>query len=413
MKFTIATLFRGQKEVTGNQTNKMNVTPAITDYGDPSSKRQGETYANWGKRICATTSGSDVALGAFLGNVYNYIKREQLEDEAYQAQQKRKIESEIQKHNNDKDFAEDTIRSKENAIEENNDTINAKQNEKMRLRQEGKKKNKSYVLQRAIGLVILIPLTIYLFFFYSSTFYSAFFTDPGDVTTASSAMFNPEAFKLAWNHSFWTLFLILVFPIIFLGLGFGLHNYSKTKGAGKFLKMAAIVTVTFLFDCILAYKIGDSLHEWQFLNGIIDEKAYPVSEAVKDVNTWAVIFCGFIAYIIWGVVFDQTMDAHEKIDSNKIAIEKIDEDIDTLNQQTNKLKSDIEAQKAIIKDIKNAIADLDAKILVGKWFDVNKIDTEMNNFYSGWVAQMGLLGKTPAEQKAAKEEYEKSRSILI
>lgn len=154
-------------------------------------------------------------------------------------------------------------------------------------------------LKCAVCFCVVLLLGIYLFIYHSCTFYSAFFTDPDDVMTVSSAMFNPEAFKFAWNHSFWTLCIILISPFVFLGLGFVLHYYSKAKGAGKYLKMVAIVAVTFLFDCILAYKIGESLHQWQALNGVIEKEAFTVSMAVHDVNFWIVLCCGVIPYLQW------------------------------------------------------------------------------------------------------------------
>ena len=45
--------------------------------------------------------------------------------------------------------------------------------------------------------------------------------------------------------------------------------------------------------------------------------------AIHDINSWAVIFCGFIVYIIWGIVFDQCMDAYDKMDLNKTKLKEI------------------------------------------------------------------------------------------
>ncbi len=50
------------------------------------------------------------------------------------------------------------------------------QDEKVRIKNERYQVNKDAKLKLIIGLVILLPLTFYLFLFYSSTFYSAFFS---------------------------------------------------------------------------------------------------------------------------------------------------------------------------------------------------------------------------------------------
>ena len=49
--------------------------------------------------------------------------------------------------------------------------------------------------------------------------------------------------------------------------------------------------------------------------------------AITDTNFWAVIFCGFIAYIIWGLVFNLVMDAYNNLDLTQSRNKHIDDKI--------------------------------------------------------------------------------------
>ena len=75
-----------------------------------------------------------------------------------------------------------------------------------------------------------------------------------------NAMFDANALSNAANAGMAELGFVLSAPVIFLGLGFGLHFFAMQKGAQKYIKMGAILLVTFMFDCILAYLIGKQLH---------------------------------------------------------------------------------------------------------------------------------------------------------
>ena len=107
-------------------------------------------------------------------------------------------------------------------------------------------------MRMVIGLVILIPLTIYLFMFYSSTFYSAFFRQASTLTNVMNTMFDSQALIHAYNEGLFELMFVLSAPIIFLGLGYVLHIFSMLEEKSKYLKMGAILIVTLMFDCILA-----------------------------------------------------------------------------------------------------------------------------------------------------------------
>lgn len=378
------------------------------------TKHTGETYQDWGKRICATVSGSDIALSAFLHNVYTYIYKEQAEDVALQEEMQRQIQTDIARCNNDIDLFKTQIQSHEQKIEEYDKEIENLRNQRTELKAKGFEISKPAKAKMGLGIVILLPLTFYLFLFYSSTFFSAFLASGmgNAIRDAAGAMFNPDCFELTWISSKSMFFFMLCFPVIFLGLGFGLHFFSLEKGWKKYPKMIAIVLVTFTFDCILAYQIGENIHTWMFDNGHTDIAEYTLAMAIQDVNTWAVIFCGFIAYIIWGIVFDQSMEAYGALDQNKIYLHSIDEKIEKQHEEKIKEEQGINKFHTEINSLKNKIVDLTSQ-LTKVYIDRNAIKLEMGNFFSGWIACMGFIACPKDRVERAKEVYQQTIETLF
>lgn len=178
--------------------------------------------------------------------------------------------------------------------------------------------------------------------------------------------------------------------------------------------MASILCITFIFDAILAYMIGKHLHEMAVIIGTASlNSVYGMSEAIGDINTWAVIFCGFIVYIIWGIVFDMTMSAYDQLDLNKVNIKDIDEKIEMLKTEISK---EIQNEQSINNEINtcnNKIATLKGKLGHTVIIDKQAIHMEMTNFFTGWVAQMNVLSKNNEDLQDANEIFENTINTLL
>ena len=227
-------------------------------------------------------------------------------------------------------------------------------------------------------------------------------------------MFDAEALSKALETSVTELCFVLCAPIIFMGLGFSLHFFTIQKTWTKYIKMAAILCITFIFDAILAYMIGKHLYEMEVIIGIAPiGSAYGFSDAVSDINTWAVIFCGFIVYIIWGIVFDMAMSAYDQLDLNNINIKAIGEQVKALEGEI-----DAEKQKELglnnqINSLNNDISGLTVQLFRTAIIDNGTIRTEMTNFFTGWAAQMNVLGMTQQEQHEANATFENTINALL
>lgn len=221
-----------------------------------------------------------------------------------------------------------------------------------------------------------------------------------------NAMFDANALSNAANASTTVLCFVLFAPVIFMGLGFSLHFFSVQETWTKYIKMMAIITVTFIFDAILAYMIGKHLHEIEVIIGTASlGSTYGVTDALSDINSWAVIFCGFIVYIIWGIVFDMTMTAYNKLDLNKIRTKSIDKSIEDTQNLLKQEKNNESSLEKSVHELNNQIESIVSQISNKVLIDKSAIRTEMVNFFSGWMAQMNVLGLSSDEQQLSNDTF--------
>lgn len=411
----------GQLKILGDKlhdlfsTKKQSETAAAqpSNQNNPENRRHGETYEQWGTRICGIVTGRLTALPPYLQKVYNAIYNEQAENLELQKAARANTQAEIERKNEEIRVLNDKIGSANQDIDETNRKIEELKTERQEIKASKETVNKEQRLKLIIGLIIIIPLTFYLFLFYSSTFYSAFYRQPETMTDAMNAMFDSKALANASAAGITELGFVLTAPIIFLGLGFSLHFFSVQEGMAKYLKMAAVLLVTAMFDCILAYLIGEQLHNVKVLMHTIPKETYTIKMAVGDVNTWAVIFCGFIVYIIWGVVFDMCMSAYNMMDLNKTRLENIKKEIEDFEQKIKSEKENINELKQQESNAQNSIKTLMAKLGHEVYIDYAAIRTEMNNFFAGWIKMMAVLSLTKDLQDEASEIYKREMSLLI
>lgn len=402
------------KNIFGGHSNTTTVQSNTSISKNPSSKQVGETYHNWGLRICAIANGSCYTLAPYLQNVYNYIYNKQANNNELQEQKYNDIKCKIEQKKNDIENYNGQLTTLNNKQEEHRNKITELKEEKKNIKNLKYQVNKDARIKLVIGLIVLVPLTFYLFLFYSSTFYSAFFKNFTESANVLNSMFDAQALNMAYKDGLAELCFVLCAPIIFMGLGFILHYFTIQQGLTKYLKMGAIVCVTFVFDAILAYMIGKHLHDIDVMIGTAPlDSVYGLNEALSDIKTWAVIFCGFIVYIIWGLIFDMIMDAYGKLNLNRINICAIDdkimdinESIATLDTQKQNLNNQITAAN---NEKAHLISQLSEKVLI----DIAAIRQEINNFYSGWMAQMSVLGMSMEDKEKAKDTFDNTIKILF
>jgi predicted nucleic acid-binding Zn-ribbon protein len=209
-----------------------------------------------------------------------------------------------------------------------------------------------------IGLFLLIPITLYLFVFYISATYSAFFKEFSD-DSLTAAIFDAQAFNNALHAGWLEAVLIFTIPSVFLGLGYIIHMIQKGKGIKNIFRLISLFVMTFLFDSLLAYQIEKKIYEF---NKTPDSLPYNLHIALGEAEFWMIIFAGFVVYVIWGLVFDITMKEHENLDKIKGYIASKLEEIKQLEAKYNEVVEEIDGLKKKIVEINGRINELQALI---------------------------------------------------
>lgn len=376
-----------------------------TIYINEDAKLQDETYVYYGTRICGKVTASLPALSAFLPRVYNTEKQRQIDDEELQRKHKQELShqiddttSQITQLNAEREKSEHKIADLAEAVSQLKEKL-------IEAKSVHGEVNKMAKVKLILGLVILSVLTLYLVVFYSSTFYSAFFKQfDGDISIGA-AMFDPQAIPHALADGFGEVIFILCAPIIFMGLGYGLHFFMQQEAWTKYLKTFSVLLITFIFDCILAYLIAKKIYDIEVMTKLGEFPDFNIGMAVEDVNVWAVIFCGFIVYIIWGIVFDMSMTAYEDLRSNRKEILKIEESLRGKQNAISQEKQAIVNVKAELEQLENKKKSLMGSLSDNVHYDPHIIKTALGEFFSGWMTMMNALSRSNSEQQQANQIY--------
>lgn len=165
-------------------------------------RRKDETYVQYGKRMCGLVNASDATLLPFLQSIYMQEKWAQIKDEKVQEELRRQTQIEIVELETQIEQQTNSLNNVEQQIQDSQSKVDKLRTEVGELKVDQGNKNRTANAKMWLGLIILLPLTVYLFLFYSSTFYSAFFDDGGGVLNngLAAAMFNGQAIPTAWQH---------------------------------------------------------------------------------------------------------------------------------------------------------------------------------------------------------------------
>lgn len=247
-----------------------------------------------------------------------------------------------------------------------------------------------------IGLILLAPITIYLFVFYISATYSAFFKVFSD-DSLTAAIFDAQSLNDAMKASWLEGLLVITIPSVFLGLGYIIHMIQKGKGMKNNFRLAALFIITFLFDGLLAYQIEKKIYEF---NKILESSPYNLKIALGEAEFWMIIFAGFVVYIIWGLVFDLVMKEYENIDKIKGFIRTKQEELLQTEELQNKILFEIDTIKQKISAIKGKIQELQNKI-DGFVLNVQQYLHYHSQYKEGWFQAIAGELALPRERMTA------------
>lgn len=362
----------------------------------------GASYTAKGTKDAGYCGGSSQALLPKLHAVYMQLTRYIQQDEMKQNERKSKIKQEISGFEAKNANVESKIKAEQDKLTHEENKIEKTIKEIDNIKGNPKIISGDSFAKASfwIGLVIILFLTVYLFVFYSSASYSAFFKNftSNDINVAQ-AIFDAQAISKAWADGFTELIFILAIPAVFLGLGFLIHKFSEEKGISKYLKISGLIAVTFIFDFIIAYEIVEKIYNIKKEGSFETMPDMTIPMAAQQINFWLIIFAGFVVYIIWGLVFDFTMREYEKMDKVRYAIKNKEEKLAEYKIECKQIKEKI----ATLQNEKNNTQGEVDKLRIQLESYVlyfNDVREGVNNYFTGWV---GYLRATSATQTLVHE----------
>lgn len=346
------------------------------------------TYHESGHRESTRNFGGKIALSVALKAIYAKFQNEEKENESKQKKynepyllEKSEKETEIKT----KTVVLDNLKEKrENRVEKvesiKNEIVDIPNNPE----KHGIDAKKGASVKFWIGVVLLVPITLYLITFYVSTSYSAFFKEFGFGDGVLKSILDANAFSKSWKDGPLEGMFVTFIPFVFMGLGFLIHMFGEKKNFTNSMKIVILFLVTFIFDAILAYLIEAKLF---VLDANIDSGDFSFSLAFKEPEFWGIIFAGFLVYIIWGLVFDFIMKEHKEKDKISIAIRerrgkmKIEkEGVEELDNKLHDLKENIQSIKGKIDELNRRI---NAVII-----PVKEYQLYASEYMQGWITSI-------------------------
>lgn len=353
--------------------------------------------------------GVEAALETSLQVVVQKVKQQQAGNERSQAKWRQEKENEqtnyktkIEKDKNELSLLE----GRKNDYEKQKLALTGKQKEF----ETNQRTNKNALINFIFGLVILTGLTVYLFIFYSSTAYSAFFKEFGaDNTVITEAMFDSDALANALADGVTELFFVILIPTIFLGVGYVLHQFGSGTDSKqtKLLKTLSLYALVFIFDCFLAYKISQSIYNVMIEQSLEQMPPYSFSLAAGNVDFWTVIFCGFVAYVVWGLIFSFVMSNYASLHKHTVEINRIGQEITDLDKRINTVTEDIVKMKNEIAQLEGEVEKIASLLKSGVVYNWTDIKNALASFMKGWLSFLNIQNRDAKDIKRATEIYDK------
>ncbi|WP_149206502.1 ABC transporter permease [Flavobacterium johnsoniae] len=356
------------------------------------------TYYQSGFAASVKATGKPIVLKACLQNLYMSFEDQCRKQKMEQDKLKQPYREEQEKNRTELKKSETAIGIYEKKEQDINDNIDQIKSEIIEVKRNpdkyGIEEGKGLKAQFYIGLILLLPITLYVLVFYISASYSAFFKEfSNDSLTA--AIFDADAFTNAFKASWLEGVLVTTIPFVFMGLGYVIHMVQKGKGLKNIFRLISLFAITFLFDSLLAYIIEKKIYEF---NKTTESSPYNLNIALGEPEFWMIIFAGFVVYIIWGLVFDFVMKEFENIDKIRAFIRGKKENLLNLEKLKTEYANKINDFKQQIVTINGKISELQSKI-DGFVFPVKEYLHYHHQYKEGWFQAIGTELALPYKEK--------------
>lgn len=351
------------------------------------------TYHQFGFRSAQHANARPESMEGFLNKVYDRFLDEQKLDEKGITDMIAKLQAEVLQEKSKKNDANATLSSLK--IQKNDKEKEIEDLELQKIDIKDGDGESIDTIPFVIGTFITLLLTLYLFVFYSSSGYSAFY----GIKKGSLGFINPNVFAEAMNKGGGVIALIILFPVIFLGLGFLIHttleNNKKLKSENKppaYGLIISLLLITLIADVFIGYKISEAVHVNSFNAGLTNE-LWRFDLIFYDINFYLVLVLGFVVYVIWGFLLHYVL-SHPYLKSES---EKVKLLVENINKKIQEKKNELADIISKIFKIDNDIITFDTKIIekedkiIGLQngvipINVASLKSSVGEFLGGWQA---------------------------
>lgn len=356
--------------------------------------------------------GSRDGLAICLNHIYQRYKGDEKKDIKSQEERLRPLRVKLKEHEGNIERLQDTLRNhKETKIPAVKARIEEIRKEITVIKEdpEGMVGQRPARASFLVGVLILLCLSLYLFIFYSSASYSAFFKQftLSEIGVANS-IFDAQALSKALTDGVTELGLIVMMPFVFLGLGFLIHKFQQVQGAARYFKVAVLLAVTFIFDAILAYEITSKIKQIKAISSFEEPSPYYLLDAFGNVQFWLIIFAGFLVYIVWGFVFDFVVAEHDKLDAVSMAVKHKREEIKAERDKIADLETQIDKMNQAIHNYQTEAEKLKQIINNTVFLPPEKFEALISEFMTGWIHWMTankFSDAAVAEARATSDQF--------
>ncbi|RZJ99728.1 MAG: hypothetical protein EOO46_22125 [Flavobacterium sp.] len=384
---------------------------------ETSSYEGNYTYKKYGFIQSKNHGASPISLEVELNKIFEMFKDRLRKDEQEQERLKVPLRAKLESLKIDiESFSKKIEEVKGDLIPSLNKKIQTLKEEIGSIRRDPSdyQKEKPNRVSFVFGAVIGFLLTVYLWIFYTSASYSAFFRkfEADDINVANS-IFDAAALTKAYHDGIPSLVLVISMPFIFLGLGFLIHKVNESRSNWKYVNLALLILVTLGFDYIIAYEIVQKVYELKSAASLNELPPYRFENAISDMNFWLIMFAGFVTYLIWGFLFDKLMEEYEKFDVLKVQIKLRENEI-------KELKIELKEQQVQIDELNGKIAETEKQIktteedLGATFFKPKDFEHIIYQFSSGWMqfVEGGLIANEDKKNNLRTEISEVTKKFI-
>ena len=349
------------------------------------------TYTQYGFRSAQKSQSNHEAIEGYLNNVYDKFLEEQKLDEQGLKSRISKLKAEVQQEKAKKNDSNAEISSNKRHKEDKENEIQELELDKIDIKNgDGELSDTSSFI---IGAFISLLLTLYLFVFYSSSGYSAFY----GIKSGSLGFINPNVFADAQNKGGGVIALIILFPVIFLGLGFLIHNSLETNkklvSEGKpksYSLILSLLTITLIADIFIGYKISQGVHINEFNAGLTND-TWRFKMIFEDINFYLVLVLGFVVYVVWGFLLNYVLShTYLKTESEKVKlmVENINgkitekrKELTDIISKIHRLESDINSSESKIQEKEKDVIGYENGVIP---INLSSLKGSIGEFMGGW-----------------------------